>query len=274
MTATPSSTAPPAGSRAAASRTLRRGYFSRSRGLAHFGSLFPLACLHQGLARGGAEPVRALEVGCGEGRALMELYRVHPAVEFHGTNKEPWPAMRGSASLRRTAEYHRIFPPRELRKLPLPAIHFCDAERLPFADATFDLVVSQMCFPYVVRKDRAIEEVWRVLRVGGRAFLHLDVRNAAPPDFLRSEAPRFILVERDGHPLAPVALFEEARRRGYDLSYRAAGLRVTLAVHRTRPEPLALNLRLDEMSSFDLGLLRRGDPDPVFWGYRSLFMRA
>jgi len=49
--------------------------------------------------------VRVLEIGCGEGRVLMELRKRLPTVELHGINKIPWTAMRGRESLLKTGIY-------------------------------------------------------------------------------------------------------------------------------------------------------------------------
>jgi malonyl-CoA O-methyltransferase len=42
-----------------------------------------------------------------------------------------------------------------------------DAEALPFADASFDLVVSTSTFQWLANLDKAFSEAWRVLRPGG-----------------------------------------------------------------------------------------------------------
>lgn len=41
----------------------------------------------------------------------------------------------------------------------------------PFADATFDVVVSIGCFHHTGNLQRCIDETWRILRPGGRAFI-------------------------------------------------------------------------------------------------------
>lgn len=46
-----------------------------------------------------------------------------------------------------------------------------DAHRLPFADGAFDAVVAMNALSYCVDKDRALAEVRRVLRPGGRLIL-------------------------------------------------------------------------------------------------------
>jgi len=54
-----------------------------------------------------------------------------------------------------------------------------DAENLPFADASFDAVTSMGVLHHVPHPERAIDEIYRVLRPGGRLTLMLYHRNSA-----------------------------------------------------------------------------------------------
>jgi demethylmenaquinone methyltransferase/2-methoxy-6-polyprenyl-1,4-benzoquinol methylase len=56
----------------------------------------------------------------------------------------------------------------------------CDAEKLPFADASFDLVTVAFGLRNMTRKDRALAEMCRVLEPGGR-LLVLEFSKVAPP---------------------------------------------------------------------------------------------
>jgi demethylmenaquinone methyltransferase/2-methoxy-6-polyprenyl-1,4-benzoquinol methylase len=47
----------------------------------------------------------------------------------------------------------------------------CDAERLPFADGSFDRVVVSFGLRNMTHKDRALQEMCRVLRPGGRLLV-------------------------------------------------------------------------------------------------------
>jgi len=66
--------------------------------------------------------------------------------------------------------------------LLLPAVQ-CDAERLPFPDASFDCVTVGFGLRNMTRKDAALREMSRVLRRGGRLFVleFSKVRNAFAP---------------------------------------------------------------------------------------------
>lgn len=50
-----------------------------------------------------------------------------------------------------------------------PSVRTADAERLPFADESFDIVYSWGVLHHTPDTPRAIDEVWRVLRPGGSA---------------------------------------------------------------------------------------------------------
>ena len=52
----------------------------------------------------------------------------------------------------------------------MPAVQ-CDAERLPFPERTFDCVTVAFGLRNVTRKERALAEMMRVLRTGGRALV-------------------------------------------------------------------------------------------------------
>jgi SAM-dependent methyltransferase len=75
--------------------------------------------------------------------------------------------------------------------------HEADTRRLPFADESFDVVVSNSTLDHFARRDEiavALEELHRVLRPGGRLLLTLDnaadplvaLRNALPTSLVRA----------------------------------------------------------------------------------------
>ena len=49
-------------------------------------------------------------------------------------------------------------------------LRYADAEALPFADASVDLIVSMSTFEHVAHVDRCLQEMHRVLRPGGKAL--------------------------------------------------------------------------------------------------------
>jgi ubiquinone/menaquinone biosynthesis C-methylase UbiE len=106
-------------------------------------------------ALAGALTGEVLEVGAGTGANLAHYRHATRVVAC-----EPDPAMRA----------------RLARKLPTArvAVELCDAsaEALPFADQSFDAVVCMLVLCTVAQPARALAEIGRVLRPGGRlAFL-------------------------------------------------------------------------------------------------------
>jgi demethylmenaquinone methyltransferase/2-methoxy-6-polyprenyl-1,4-benzoquinol methylase len=63
--------------------------------------------------------------------------------------------------------------------LALPTV-LCDAEALPFPDASFDVVSVAFGLRNMTHKERALSEMARVLRIGGR-LLVLEFSKVAPP---------------------------------------------------------------------------------------------
>jgi len=103
---------------------------------------------------------RILDVGCGAGQLAAEIATlVGPAGRVEGVDISE--AMLAAARDR-------------CRDQPFGSwIHFgqADATDLPFPDGYFDGVLSHMVYEYVPSIDRALTELRRVLRGGGRALI-------------------------------------------------------------------------------------------------------
>jgi ubiquinone/menaquinone biosynthesis C-methylase UbiE len=138
------------------------GEITRPRGYELFVNVMLLgqrARIWDGLvALSGARPGdRVLDVGCGTGYFAR---RISSAIEPGGTvvGIDPSPPMIAYAS--RHAPANCTF-------------QGAGAERLPFEEASFDLVVSSLAvhhFP-VDRRAEAVREMFRVLRPGGQVFI-------------------------------------------------------------------------------------------------------
>jgi SAM-dependent methyltransferase len=249
-----------------------RGYFSRSRSLKELAALFGRRRLDDLAQRAHqAASGRVLEIGCGEGRVLLELSRMYRGLELHGINKEPWMAMHAQESLLETARFHSIMSPDELASTPLPTIHFCDAEKLPFESAHFDLVISQVSFHYIADKFLALREVWRTLKPDGTALLHVDTIPGVRPDFLAGETPRFVTYAPDGKIWSMRDVCAALAQSGYDIAFSRSERAGLVHMKKNTERPMGLLLTLDAHSSFDLGRLKRGEGDPTFWGFRSIY---
>jgi ubiquinone/menaquinone biosynthesis C-methylase UbiE len=107
---------------------------------------------------GGAERVKLLDVACGTGRTLHQIARAHPAMRLWGIDLSP--------------AYVKIAR-RRLAELDEVSLAVENAERLPFADGTFDAATSVYLFHELPRNARrnAVRELYRVVRAGGRVVI-------------------------------------------------------------------------------------------------------
>jgi SAM-dependent methyltransferase len=102
---------------------------------------------------------RVLDIGCGGGLdAFAAAAAVAPDGEAVGVDVTP--EMIGRAN-----EAAALVPSARVRFL------LADAERLPFADASFDVALSNGCLNLSPRKPTLLAEIHRVLRPGGRLAL-------------------------------------------------------------------------------------------------------
>jgi SAM-dependent methyltransferase len=101
---------------------------------------------------------RVLELGCGRGFNLLRLARRNTSSMFVGIDLTPWHVRAARLAGRR----HRNLD-----------IRYGDFHRLPFADASFDLVFSVEAICHATDVYEVVREVRRVLRPGGR-FVSID----------------------------------------------------------------------------------------------------
>ena len=124
---------------------------------------------------------RVLDVACGTGvlsRVVAEA--VGPAGSVTGLDVDP-----GMLTI-------------AARAAPGISWHRGVAENLPFRDATFDAVVSQFGLMFFQDRSRALREMWRVLRPGGRMAVAVWASLEDTPAY----AAEVELVERMAGPAA------------------------------------------------------------------------
>lgn len=110
-------------------------------------------------AERGGRPFRLLDVGCGTGRLITLLAARDDAEMLVGLDYSPVMAEKLAARIGDSPHADRLF-----------AV-VGDAERLPFADASFDVVTCCNSFHHYPHQAAAIASFHRVLRPGGRLIL-------------------------------------------------------------------------------------------------------
>jgi ubiquinone/menaquinone biosynthesis C-methylase UbiE len=105
----------------------------------------------------GDRPVKMLDVGCGTGLFASKVQYSLPHVEVCGVDLVSDMLAKGQARWR----LHRA------HVLPVQG----DSERLPFVSGSFDIVTCANSFHHYPRQDRAVAEMRRVLRPGGRLMI-------------------------------------------------------------------------------------------------------
>ena len=105
---------------------------------------------------------RVLDLGCGTGALAACLLDAIPGCSLAGVDLSPRMVEVARARLRDRAE-----------------VLLGDAERLPFHDAAFDVVVCNDSFHHYPDPKRAVFQAWRVLATGGALVLG-DVWQPAP----------------------------------------------------------------------------------------------
>ena len=102
-------------------------------------------------------PARVLDLGCRSGYQLDVLQQMYPEAQVLGCDLAASKAVELPSSW-----------PKWLRKKPRsPERISCDPHELPFAEESFDLIVSNLFLPWSHSPHRVFEEAQRVLKPGG-----------------------------------------------------------------------------------------------------------
>jgi arsenite methyltransferase len=164
----------------------------------------------------------ALDVGCGTGFPLLELAeRLGPKARVHGI--DPW-----------REAIDRIH--QKVRQYGILNVEVVEgvAEALPFADATFDLIVSNNGLNNVQDQPRALAECYRVGRPGAQFVLTMNL-----PDSMHElyAALRTWLEETGRAALFPAVAAQIASKRQpramTEAGLVAAGFRIANVIERT-----------------------------------------
>jgi ubiquinone/menaquinone biosynthesis C-methylase UbiE len=112
----------------------------------------------------GDRPCRILDVGCGTGQFAARIKAALPQAKVWGVDLVSDMLAKGQPRWRHHAG--QVFPVQG------------DSERLPFASGSFDFVTCANSFHHYPRQDRAVVEMHRVLRPGGRLLIIDGYRDA------------------------------------------------------------------------------------------------
>jgi len=125
--------------------------------------------LQERLALLAIQPARVLDLGCRTGYQLDALQQLYPQAQIIGCD----------LATRKPIRLPRSWPDWLRKRSRSPERLACDPHELPFAEATFDLIVSNLLLPWSHSPHRIFEEAQRALKPGG-AFMF----TTAGPDTL------------------------------------------------------------------------------------------
>ena len=100
-----------------------------------------------------------LDVGTGTGQIPIELCRRHPSVHVTAIDMAEEMLRVGQANVDREKLTERI------------RLQLCDAKRMPFADASFDAVMSNSIVHHIPEPFAVFKEMVRVVKPGGLLFV-------------------------------------------------------------------------------------------------------
>lgn len=116
-----------------------------------------------------AKGARVLDVGCGCGvDTLLAAGFAWPQGNAVGLERSPTMLAKARENAQVTGIVNAAFMPGS-------------AEFLPFADASFDLVISSGVYNLVIDKEKALAEAYRVLAPGGRLQVADQILTGPPP---------------------------------------------------------------------------------------------
>jgi ubiquinone/menaquinone biosynthesis C-methylase UbiE len=112
---------------------------------------------------------------------------------------------------------------RRCASLPWVDFRLGDATTLPYADGEFDAAVVTQVYNYISDLPTALQELYRVLRPGGRALI-LDtdwdtlIWNTTDPERMRRVLAAW--TEHSAHPYLPRTLAPQLRKAGFQITHQ------------------------------------------------------
>lgn len=196
------------------------------------------------------EKTRVMEIGAGNGRALMELKKLFPEIEFYAINKEKSHTFYRRESFILTALKFEIFSKPEIEDMDLPYVVFQDldfGQRIPYDENKFDVIFTHDNIRHLKYKFEVLNEIMRVLKQGGLSY-HTDVSG------VNIYSRGIVLELRDA--------LAEFRRRGIDIvslenkesiRFRKGSSNALFPVTPHQPIPENLSTLSQELKRPDMG---------------------
>lgn len=119
-----------------------------------------------------------LDVGTGPGWLLIKLHQLLPLAQITGVDTSPAMVTKARKNLK------------EIGLSDIITVQEADASRLPFLDASFDIVVSTGSIHHWKEPVVGLNEAYRVLKPGGHALMY-DVLSDTPASVLKETAKAF-----------------------------------------------------------------------------------
>ncbi len=136
------------------------------------------------------------------------------------------------------------------------------------------MIISQVAFHYVRRKDHALEEIVRVLRSSGQAHLHIDTVPPSVPDFFGT-TPRFVVYQNDVRVPVEQLLGDRCGdvlvAQSRTVEKDGGGNFTIMRILKAQPGTVNLGLNFDVASSFSLEAISAEENRGCLYGYRSVF---
>lgn len=107
-----------------------------------------------------------LDAGCGPGEIVVRVARLAPALRLTGLDIDASMVARAEHKAARALRASKGF-----HGAAVPTFVVADAASMPFADESFDLVVSSFSVHHWPDPHAGLAEVVRVLKIGGRATI-------------------------------------------------------------------------------------------------------
>jgi SAM-dependent methyltransferase len=121
--------------------------------------------------------ISVLELGIGQGRALLELKNIFPFVNFTGVNKTQGEfGVTNRDSLRETNLFFEInlnWEDHFFQQINLDFFDLSPGRLSHYDNESFNLIYSFAMFRYIENAHLLLEDIWRKLKVGGTAVVEI-----------------------------------------------------------------------------------------------------